>query len=150
MCYISVVYKRQDIDRQETQRQETQRQYREIVNIREELEALRYIQTNITTISTGEIDETLNFMDYKRDPIEFIERLEEHLNRIKETRRNVIKSMLDEWFKNMTDNWWTAVRHDIISYTKFRNPLTAKYWSESIQNMVRDDICNGRYDPGRG
>ena len=53
---------------------------------------------NVTTINTGEIHEALNFKGYKSYPIEFLERLEERLNRIKETRMewNVIKNMLDD------------------------------------------------------
>ena len=48
---------------------------------------------NIMTINTSEMHGTLNFEYYKRNPIEFIE-LEERLNRIKQTRWNVIKRIL--------------------------------------------------------
>lgn len=68
---------------------------------------------------------------------------------MKETKWNIIKSMLDGCFKNMINNLWTVVWH-IMSYAKFKNTLKTKYWSKSIQNMIRNGICNGRYDPNWG
>ena len=57
---------------------------------------------------------------------------------------------IDEHFKDMNDNWWTASRHGITDYQNFKNLFKAKYWSESKQNIVRDNMCNGKYDPNRG
>ena len=59
--------------------------------------------------------ENVNFRDYRRNPLEFLERVEEILNRLKETRWNMIKGILDECFKNITDNWWTVIRNEVCN-----------------------------------
>ena len=76
--------------------------------------------------------------------------MEEHLARIRETRWNNIKSLIDEYFKEIYDNWWTATRHEVHSYEEFKTQFRAKYWSEATQNIVRDHICHGKYDANRG
>ena len=47
-------------------------------------------------------------------------------------------------------NWWTAIRNDAHNYTKFKQIFKNKFWSESIQNIIRDNLYNGRYDSTRG
>ena len=92
----------------------------------------------------------IKFKSYKRNPIEFFERVEENLLRNRKKRWTVIRRMLDEMFKDTHDNWWTATRHDIQSYPEFKKQFKAKYWSEATQNIVRDDLCHGRYEPYTG
>ena len=58
--------------------------------------------------------------------------------------------MLDEMFKETYDNWWTATRPDIQSIQEFKTQFKAKYWSESTQNMVRNNLSNGRYENQNG
>ena len=58
--------------------------------------------------------------------------------------------MIDEMFKDTHDNWWTAVRPDIQNVQEFKTQFRAKYWSESTQNMVRNDLSNGRYEAHTG
>ena len=60
------------------------------------------------------------------------------------------RGMFDEYFKEIHDNWWTVTRHEIQIYEDFKTLFKAKYWSESTQNIVRDDICNGKYNASRG
>ena len=48
--------------------------------------------------------------------------------------------MLDEYFKNVYDNWWMATTHEVQSYAAFKAAFKTKYWSESTQNIVRDNI----------
>ena len=72
------------------------------------------------------------------------------LTKTRENRWTTIRGILDEYFKGMTDNWWTATRHDLMNYEEFKQLFKAKYWSESTQNIVRDNLCNGNYDPARG
>ena len=74
----------------------------------------------------------------------------ENIARNRETRWTAIRSMLDDYFKDVHDNWWTATRHEIQNYADFKTLFKAKYWSESTQNIVRDDICNGKYDHNKG
>ena len=62
----------------------------------------------------------------------------------------MIKKFLDASFKNITDNWWTAIRNEVHNYQEFKQVFKTKYWSESIQIIVRDNLCNGKYDPTRG
>ena len=46
--------------------------------------------------------------------------------------------------------WWTATRNEIVDYAQFKKLFKEKYWSEAIQNIIRDNICQGRYDGNRG
>ena len=68
--------------------------------------------------------------------MEFIKRVEENIARTRETRWTTIRNMLDEYFKDVHDNWWTATRHDIQNYAEFKALFKTKYWSESAQNIV--------------
>ena len=82
--------------------------------------------------------------------MEFLKRIEENLLRTKETRWTVIRNMLDEMFKDVYDNWWTAMRPDIPSFQEFKNQFKSKYWSEATQHMIRSNLGHGRYDPRSG
>ena len=84
--------------------------------------------------------EIINFKNFKRNPIEFLERVEEYIARNRETRWTAIKSMLDEMFKDTNDNWWMANRHDIQNFPEFKKQFKNKYWSETTQNIVRDNL----------
>ena len=80
----------------------------------------------------------------------FIERLEETVERTRETRWKTIRGMIDEMFKETYDNWWTAVRPDIQDLNEFRRQFKEKYWSESTQNRIRMNLSNGKYDASKG
>ena len=62
----------------------------------------------------------------------------------------MIESYLDEHFREIIDNWWMALRHDLRNYDEFKVAFKARYWSEATQNIVRDNICHGRYDASKG
>ena len=62
--------------------------------------------------------ENINFKMYRGNPIEFLERIDEWLGRIKVTRWNRIKNLLDDCFKNINDNWWSAVRNETSNYER--------------------------------
>ena len=47
-------------------------------------------------------------------------------------------------------HWWMANRSDIESYQQFKSLFKAKYWSETTQNLIRDNICHGHYKPQVG
>ena len=124
---------------------------RELVNIREELEMIRNRQFHVPNFQFTDYREKINFKNYRRNLMELLERIEENITKNRETRWTVIRSILDEHFKDMTDNWWTATQHDINDYPEFRALFKAKCWSESTQNIVRDNLCNkSKYDPQRG
>ena len=82
--------------------------------------------------------------------MEFLERVEENITRNRENSRMVIRGMLDEYFNDSHDNWWTPTRHEVQNYAEFKTLFKAKYWSESTQNIVCNDLCNGKYDTSRG
>ena len=42
----------------------------------------------------------------------------------------------------MSDHWWMANRSDI---EQFKSLFKAKYWSETTQNLIRDNICHSHY-----
>ena len=58
----------------------------ELINIREELEILRNRPMCYTQNTIPDSRDTINFGDYKRNPIEFLERVNEWLNQTKENR----------------------------------------------------------------
>ena len=103
-----------------------------------------------TQVLLGENKEVISFKEYRKNPLEFIERLEEYINRVKENRWSIIKTLLHESFQYINDNWWMAIRKEVHSYPEFKQAFKTKYWSESIQNIIRDDLCNGRYDSAKG
>ena len=57
--------------------------------------------------------ETINFRDYKRNPMEFLERVTEFLNRTRENRWSIIRNFLDEGFKGINGNWWSTIRNEV-------------------------------------
>ena len=109
----------------------------------EKLDNLQQIQTNLQ----GDVDrissrsacssphvyqdskESVIFRDYRRNPLEFLGRVDEILNRSKENRWNMIKGILDESFKNINDNWWTAIRNEVCDYGGFKTMFKLKYLS---------------------
>ena len=104
------------------------------------------IRDSITGIPTNERREWLNFRQYKRKPMEFLARIEEYFAKHRGNRWSTNRELLDESFREMTDNWWMANRSEITDYQQFKNLFKAKYWSETTQNLIRDNICHGRYN----
>lgn len=123
---------------------------KELVNIREELERIKNRPVGLTCHQARDNREIINFRNYQRNPMEFLERVEENLVKTKENRWSEIRSMLDEHFKEMNDNWWTVTRYEVTDYAMFREVFKVKYWSETTQNIVRDNISHGRFDTQRG
>ena len=74
-------------------------QGRELINIGEELEILHNQPMCYTQNTIPDSRDTINFRDYKRNPIEFLERVNEWLNRTKENRWSIIKNILDDYSK---------------------------------------------------
>ena len=86
----------------------------------EEIELVRTRPTNINSTHTTESREGINFKNYRKTPMEFIARIDEHFNKYRITRWNSNREMLDECFREMNDNWWVATRNEIIDYTQFK------------------------------
>lgn len=122
----------------------------DLAQMKEELEMIRNRPMHVTTGVMADNRETINYKNYKRNPMEFLARLNEYLQKQGETRWVSIRGLLDESFKEITDNWWTVTRHEINTYEEFQTHFKNKYWSESTQNIIRDNLCNGHYDPNRG
>ena len=124
----------------------TERQQREFNDIRDEMHRLRTLPNILSGLTHLEGREQIDFRAYVKNPLEFLERVEEVINRNRENRWSIIKGMLDESFRNTFDNWWTATRHEVESYDAFKIAFKQKYWSETTQNIIRDDITNGKFD----
>ena len=118
--------------------------------MQEELDALREKPYNHTQFITSENREMINFRSYRRNPIEFLKRVEELIEKNRETRWSSVRSMIDEMFRDTHDNWWTATRPEINDTQEFKKQFREKYWSESTQNVFRNDISNGRYETQGG
>ena len=82
----------------------------------EEMEAIRNRPTNFTNIPINENREWLNFRQYKRKPMEFLARVEEYMTKHRSNRQSNNRELLDESFREMTDNWWMANRSEITDY----------------------------------
>ena len=98
----------------------------------EEMEVMRNRPNNFTGIPINENREWLNFRQYKRKPMEFLARIEEYFAKHRGSRWNNNREILDESFREMTDNWWMANRSENADYQQFRNLFKAKYWSETV------------------
>ena len=85
----------------------------EISNMKESIEILQNRPMYLAHHMAPEHKDNINFQIYRGNPMEFLERVDEWFNRIKVTRWNVIKSYLDECFKSINDNWWSAVRNEL-------------------------------------
>ena len=79
-------------------------QHTQLRNIQEEIARMNYRPMCSTHYTVLDNRENINFKDYRRNPIEFLERVDEGLNRMKENRWSMIKSLLDDCFKGITDN----------------------------------------------
>ena len=124
----------------------TERQRRELDDIRDEMLRLRTIPNILSGLSRLEGRDQIEFRTNSKNPLEFLERIEEVIHRNRESRWSIIKGMLDESFKNAFDNWWTATRHEVGSYDTFKTAFKQKYWSEATQNIIIDVITNGKFD----
>ena len=120
------------------------------LNIQEEMDRLNIRPTCSTHHTTLENRDSVNFKDYRKYPIEFLEGVNEGLSRMKGNRWSIITTLLDDGFKGITDNCWSAVRNVINTYEEFKQAFQSKYWSESIQNIVRDNLSNRKYNPNLG
>ena len=80
----------------------------------------RPMQYTVYTYTVGRQPRSNQCKDYRRNLLEFLERLEELFNRNRETRWHMVKSILDGGFKNVADNWWTAICNEVNSYEQFK------------------------------
>ena len=94
----------------------TERQEREFNDIRDEMNRLRTFPSVLSGLTHLDGREQIDFRAYIKNPLEFLERVEEIISRNRENRWSVIKGMLDESFRNTFDNWWTATRHEVENY----------------------------------
>ncbi len=93
--------------------------------------------------------EEIKFINYVRNPMEYINRLTEFIARNRENRWEIIKPIIDDGFKDYRDNWWDATRHDVNNFEDFKKQFKNRYWSAPIQHQVRNVLINGRYDPNK-
>ena len=107
--------------------------------MQEELDALREKPCNNTHIITSENWELINFRSYRRNPMEFLKRVEELIEKNREMRWTTVRSLIDEMFRDTHDNWWTATRPEINSTQEFKTQFRIntglsppKTWSEMI------------------
>lgn len=83
----------------------------------------------------------LNFREYKKNHLEFLRRFKEILHINKKSLWSTISGMLGECFKQVNDNnWWTVSRHKIFNFEEFKLSFKSKYWSETIQHIIRNDL----------
>ena len=98
----------------------TEQQQWEFNNLREEMNTLRTYPIPMAGIQRLDNQESIDFRTYKKNLMDFLERVDEALARSRENRWTIIKGMLDEYFKNVHDNWWTATRHEVPNYAAFK------------------------------
>lgn len=79
---------------------------------------------------------------YKRNAAEFLEWLEEPLQRNRENSWLIIKDMIDKCVQQVNYRCWTAIGEHINNFENFELHFRNKYLSES-QYILRDHICYG-------
>lgn len=94
--------------------------------------------------------EVPSMTDYKRVPMEFIQRVKEYLIDIGEEEWVKMKLILDQGFKGVNDHWWGSARDDIKDFNDFVHRFKGRYWSEQVQGKIRNDISCGKYELNRG
>lgn len=93
-------------------------------------EEMDFIRNKPVTITTGVMDKTIeaiNVMNYKKKPHEFVVRFDENLESQHETKWHMIRSLLDELFKDIYDHWWTATRSELTNYEESKPHSRQKY-----------------------
>ena len=65
--------------------------------------------------------------------LDVYKRQEEYFAKHRGSRWNNNREILDESFRDITDNWWMANQSEIADYQQFRNLFKAKYWSEPLR-----------------
>lgn len=70
-----------------------------MINIQES-EAVKNRTIQIPYLQIGDIGETLNFRDYRRN---HMERVQENINRLRDTKWSVIKIMIDNYGVHIYD-----------------------------------------------
>ena len=113
----------------------TERQRRELDDLRDEMHRLQTIPNLLSGLTHLDNRDQIEFRTYYKNPLEFLERIEEIIRRNRESRWTTIKGMLDEAFKSTFDNWWTATRNEVGNYDNFKVAFKQKYWSEATQNL---------------
>ena len=101
------------------------------LNMQEEMDRINIRPTCSTQHTMLENRESVNFREYRRNPIGFLERIDEGLSQKKENRWSIIKTWLGNSFKGITDNWWSAIRNELNNYEEFKQVFRSKYWSRS-------------------
>lgn len=123
--------------------------HQEWEKLKKEIEQLQNRPAYQTTECRGGQKEEIKYTNYQRNPMEYIQRLSEYMERTGEKRWEIIKARIDGGFKESKDNWWDAVRHTVNNYADFVQKFKNQYWSPPIQHQVRNILANGRFDPNR-
>jgi hypothetical protein len=119
-----------------------------IFNLQSEIEEVRNKPIVWSTAVDYQHKDIPRMQDFRRNPIVFFNRLTEHLAYTRTTQWSGVRRVLDICFNGIHDQWWAANREVIADFPSFEESFKSKYWSESIQHIVRDDLENGTYKRG--
>lgn len=90
------------------------------------------------------------FAEYRKLPMEFIQRIKEYFIDSAENKWCKMRITLDQCFKVVSDNWWGSARDTIENFEDFMNKFKGKYWSTLIQGRIRDNISGRKNESGKG
>lgn len=124
----------------------------QVKNLRETVKNLEETKGQTVVVKGwkhNNIEEPL-FSEYKKVPMEFIQRIKEYFVDITESNWGRMKMTLDQCFKGIHDHWWGSARDDIQNLEDFIQRFKGRYWSEIIQGRIREDISSGKYECNRG
>ena len=112
---------------------------------RDEINSLKNRQCTGAHTTCEENREVIDFQNYRRNPMLFLERVEEKIAKTGEDRWSVIRSMLDEMFRKVYDNWWMAMRPNIHNFQEFKKQFKSKYWSDAVSythlDVYKRQVC---------
>lgn len=124
---------------------------KEVINIKRKVDMLE--QKNIGTINTintltsftCDRRDVPRFVKYGRNPMKFIERLEEFLITNKINDFSVIKNILQIAFERI-DSWLDLIVDDLIDFEDFKTQFKGRYWNDRIQATFRQRIEIGKFN----
>jgi hypothetical protein len=127
----------------------------QLINKQEQLaEQVSYLkdrpQINGTLNTTTDRDNIPRMQDYRTNPMEYLRNLKELLEYREITNWKIIKKIINESCTQQTEIWWYVCKDTLNSFSEFEAAFKARYWNELHQNIAREKILAGHYNPNRG
>ncbi|XP_039280249.1 golgin subfamily A member 6-like protein 6 [Nilaparvata lugens] len=122
--------------------------HREKERMKTEFEKAR-TQPIIVNTSCRGLDEVPKFEKYLENPMQFLIKLKEYLRRSGKSNWSEQSSIIEKSFDSQHSAWWMIIQASIDSLEQFEERFTNKFWSQLIQDSVRERLRTGKFIRGR-